>query len=297
MNLSLPLKKSIKHLLKTSPVASIVNHVIDVRNIPSLSGKFFPYQSDSYYFIVEKQNSEAGVNLLNLPVPPKHLWDGYGETVDAFLAGGEEHVGKMKSILEYDNFRIEPEKRVLELGCASARMLRWLVDESKYSEIWGVDINAEHILWCQQHLSPPFYFSTNTTEPHLQFSDEYFDLIYAGSVFTHISDLADAWLLELRRILKKGGRLYITVFDNNTINILKKYFSDLWLTKQLKAFDAETNCLSSNFGVFSITRSPKGAQVFYDIDYLQKKLSRLYSLKSVNKEAYGFQTAILLQKE
>lgn len=29
----------------------------------------------------------------------------------------------------------------------------------------------------------------------LKFADGYFDVIYGGSVFTHIDDLADAWFL------------------------------------------------------------------------------------------------------
>lgn len=269
---------------------------MDIMDQPSLSGKFVPYQSTMPYYILEKQNLSED-NSLSLPIPPQHLWEGYGETSEAFLGSGKEHVDKMRCVLEDDKFRFEPGQRVIELGCAAARMTRWLEEESKHSEIWGIDICAEHIMWCQQNLSPPFHFATNTTEPHLPFSDEYFNFIYAGSVFTHISELADTWLLELRRILKKGGRLYITIHDNNTINILKNSLPDFWLTKQLNDFDTTTNVLSSDFAQFSITRSPKGAQVFYDLDYFQKKVSRWYKLNSITKEAYGYQTAILLQKE
>ena len=295
------------HITVTEEVTEVTKHTtitdqtidqpaaIDVMDQPSLSGKFVPYQSAKPYYILEKQNLPED-NLLNLPIPPQHLWEGYGETSEAFLASGEEHVGKMRTVLEHDEFKFEPGQRVMELGCAAARMTRWLEEEAKHSEVWGVDICAEHIMWCQQNLSPPFHFSTNTTEPHLPFADEYFNFIYAGSVFTHISELADAWLLELKRILKKGGRLYITVHDNKTIRILNA-LPDFWLTKQLSEFDTQTNVLSSNFAQFSITRSPKGAQVFYDLDYFQKKVSRWYKLNSITEEAYGYQTAILLQKD
>lgn len=330
INLPTSIKDSIKYLLKVPPATNgLVNQTpaiddiieqppaidniieqppaidnvieqppaIDIMDQPSLSGKFVSYQSSTPYYILEKPHSQSEVDLLNLPVPPQHLWEGYGETSDVFLSSGEEHVGKMRNVLEHDKFRFESGQRVMELGCAAARMTRWLVNESKHSEIWGVDICAEHIMWCQQNLSPPFNFSTNTTEPHLPFADEYFDFIYAGSVFTHISELADAWLLELRRLLKKGGRLYITVHDNNTLYILKNFMPDFWLTKQLNDFDAQTNVMSSNFALFSINRSPKGAQVFYDIDYFQNKVSRWYTLKSITKESYGYQTAVLLQKD
>ena len=52
------------------------------------------------------------------------------------------------------------------------------------------------------------------------FSDSYFDLIFTGSAFTHIDDLAEAWLLELRRLLSEKGRVYITIHDRHTIALL-----------------------------------------------------------------------------
>lgn len=84
-------------------------------------------------------------------------------------------------------------------------MIRWLTKEAKAGEVWGVDIAGSHILWCQQNLPAPFKFATTTSFPHLPFEDNYFDLIYAGSVFTHIADLAESWLLELRQSSSLAG--------------------------------------------------------------------------------------------
>jgi ubiquinone/menaquinone biosynthesis C-methylase UbiE len=95
----------------------------------------------------------------------------------------------MRNLLDEDGFQFLPGQRIMELGCAAGRMLRCFSEEAKNSEVWGTDISSEHIIWCQQNLSPPFNFFTNTTAAHLPFPDSYFDLIYAGSVFTHISEL------------------------------------------------------------------------------------------------------------
>jgi ubiquinone/menaquinone biosynthesis C-methylase UbiE len=123
----------------------------------------------------------------------------------------------MKHILSQSGFLIQPSHRILDFGCGAGRMIRWLGDSVEGCEVWGVDIQSEHIMWCQQHLSPPFKFATVTTAPHLPFEDRYFDLIYCGSVFSHIDDLADACLLELKRILQPGGRLYITVHEKHSL--------------------------------------------------------------------------------
>jgi len=48
------------------------------------------------------------------------------------------------------------------------------------------------------------------TQPPLPFPDNSFDLIYAVSVFTHLSEEHQrTWLPELRRVLRPGGRLLL----------------------------------------------------------------------------------------
>jgi ubiquinone/menaquinone biosynthesis C-methylase UbiE len=269
-----------------------------VQNEPSLIGKFFSAQKDLNYYVQEKLPSSS-LTENSLPVPPAHLHEGYGNSDATYLEWGKQHVDNMIRILAKDEFEFAEGQRIMELGCAAGRMLRWLVDQSNHSELWGCDLSAEHILWCQQNLSPPFNFLTTTAAPNLPFSDCYFDFIYAGSVFTHIGELTDAWLLELKRILKPFGRLYITVHNQSTIRILQEQ-PDLALAKLLSEWDTKVKLTSTNFEVFYLNSSPRGGQilqVFYNDDYLKQKLSRLYALKSVNEGAYGYQTAMLLQKE
>jgi ubiquinone/menaquinone biosynthesis C-methylase UbiE len=272
---------------------------------PHLSEKFFPYKADQTSYIILK-SSEQGRKQgdLGLPVPPENLWEGYGTSTEDFLNSGKVHVDKMKKILESSFFRIREGNRVLELGCASGRMIRWLDDFAKQCEIWGVDISANHIIWCQQHLSPPFNFATVTTAPHLPFEDGYFDLIYCGSVFTHIADLADAWLLELKRIVRRGGRLYITIHDRHTADLIINHPEKVYDTgglvddeprNLLLSYQRKEDFSSLDFNMFTISRGPM-SQVYYDIDYLRQHWGRFLNVLSVTPEAYGYQTAIVLEK-
>jgi SAM-dependent methyltransferase len=295
---------------KVSDLTEIVNEIpVNLWHlIPEhthLSGKFFPYQSQASFYQIPKQYNviQNMRDPLTLPLPPKHLWEGYSDTEAGYLETGRVHVSSMLEILSKDDFQIQDGFRVMEFGCAAARMLRWLADKAVTGEFWGVDICAEHMIWCQQNLSPPFHFFTTTTQPHLPFEDGYFDLIYAGSVFSHISELADFWFLELRRILKKGGRLYFTIHDRNTINRLFETNPTFFLAEELNKIHKETNIISTAFDMFAFAmfsnndkRNPKGAMVFYDIDYLKKKIQDIFAIKSINPEAYGLQTALLLEK-
>ena len=103
---------------------------------------------------------------------------------------------------------------VLDFGCATGRITRHVMDMVRPDcEVWGVDIHAPSINWCLENLSPPCNFFTSTTTPHLPFRDGYFDVVIAASVLDTMSELRDAWLLELRRVLAPDGALYLTLID------------------------------------------------------------------------------------
>ncbi|HEY4232487.1 MAG TPA: methyltransferase domain-containing protein [Lacipirellulaceae bacterium] len=252
---------------------------------------FFPYKRSSYSYCVPKAKPARVAGQLRLPNPPEHLWLGYGRTIDEWLESGQRHVTKMRELLAASGYEFKAGDRVLEMGCAAGRMLRCLEDVAERCEIWGTDISGEHILWCKQNLSPPFRFFITTTTPHLPFPDSYFDVIYAGSVFTHIDDMADTWLLELRRIMKPGGRAYITIHDNHTIRILSEQ-RDLSLSKTL--FCRQDYFKNNDYGMFTIGRFMR-SQVFFDTEYFTNLMQPFFEVRSITPEAYGFQTAVLLQ--
>ena len=98
-------------------------------------------------------------------------------------------------------------KRVLDFGCGAGRTLRHFLVEAAEAEFWGCDIHASSIEWVNANLSPPVRAFVNSERPPLPRPDHSFDLIYAFSVFTHITDAWSAWLLELHRLLAPGGLL------------------------------------------------------------------------------------------
>jgi len=267
---------------------------------PGISGKYYPYQAEcASYVLFKPTNDRRTPPESELPVPPSELWLCSEGTSEDYLSSGREHVDKMMSIVRPSGVSLQRGHRVLDFGCGTGRMLRWLRNEADECVIWGVDIQAQHIVWCQRHLSPPFRFATTTSLPHLPFEDGYFDFIYAGSVFTHIADLADAWLLELRRVLVPGGKLYITIQDKHSIDIILKFPPSHqlhWLRRLLLSFEEESDFMTSDFAMLTITRTPTGASVFYDADSFCEQLKHSFKILAVAEEAYWFQTAILLEK-
>jgi len=272
---------------------------------PGLTAKFYPYHPDSASYLIPKVSLDDRGSGSDLPIPPHRLWvHRYLDPVsDQYLATGKKWIDTMLGILDASGGPPVPLNRVLDFGCADGMMLRH-INVPANGEAWGTDLNGELMMWCQQHLSPPYKFATTTSFPHLPFADGYFDFIYAFSVFTHICDLAEAWLLELKRIVRPGGILYLTVSDRHTIEVLFDKYPESELARQLESVEKDVAFRTSDFAFFTVNRVPGGglegdtgpAQVFYDTDYLAKHWSNYLEVVSINPDAYGYQTAIVLKK-
>ena len=262
-----------------------------IRRDASISSRFLPYAPESdAWALPPRARRPAGAEL---PVPPRDLWLRYGKTPEEYLAGGRRDVESMRLLLSEAGIDLSSCKRVLDLGCGSGRMLRWL--DGVRAEVWGSDVSAPHIVWCQQNLNPPYRFLTNTSCPHLPFESAYFDLIYAGSLFTHISELVDAWLLEIRRLLRGGGAAYVTIHDEHTLRALDRK-PERPLAQRLRSEPEERQFWRSSFGMFTLRRG-LNALVFYTDGFVRDSWGSVMPIVSITPEAYDVQSAVLMVKE
>jgi SAM-dependent methyltransferase len=101
-------------------------------------------------------------------------------------------------------------KTVLDFGCGAGVTLVHFQDVASSARLWGADIDRAAVEWCRTHLDPRLEFVVSEELPPLPFPDRNFDLIYAISVFTHITTHWAGWLLELHRLLRRGGLLIAT---------------------------------------------------------------------------------------
>lgn len=103
-----------------------------------------------------------------------------------------------------------PGQRLLDLGCASGRVLRHLLDLAPGAELNGLDLGAHHVEWARRHLPPTAVVALGTTIPSLPFEDGSVDVITAFSVLTHVAEFEETMLLEVRRVLRPGGFALLT---------------------------------------------------------------------------------------
>jgi SAM-dependent methyltransferase len=176
-----------------------------------------------------------------------------------YFGGGRRQAWGVLSKVEQYGADVTSMRSILEFGCGSARVLRHF----RYIEalqLAGTDANPKPIEWAKKNL-PGIEFSCNGLQPPLSYSDEWFDLIYALSVFTHIP-LAwqRAWLDELRRVLRPGGYLFCTVLGEYCINCMLSHEDRTKLETEgqltLDAENARASYSTRVLGSWDVFQSP-----------------------------------------
>ncbi|MFN8164248.1 MAG: class I SAM-dependent methyltransferase [Solirubrobacterales bacterium] len=113
------------------------------------------------------------------------------------------------------------DKRVLDFGCGAGRTLRHFLAEAERAELWGADIDArQHPSGSRRALCPPLHALRSQADPPLGLEHGSFGLIWALSVFTHLTDNSLPWLLGLHRLLKPGGLLIATYMGRWSSEVL-----------------------------------------------------------------------------
>ena len=126
---------------------------------------------------------------------------------------------------------LRPEHKVLDVGCGVGRIavpLTAYLDSNGAYE--GFDIVPQEVAWCATHVSskfPNFRFQladvrnltynpkggTPASEYRFPYDDGSFDIVVVASVFTHmLSRDIDRYLMEVSRVLKRGGRCFVSFY-------------------------------------------------------------------------------------
>jgi len=157
-----------------------------------------------------------------IPLPPVRLRFRVDGAMQAehFLAAGRNCARDLHSSLAHVGREMSGFVKILDFGCGCGRTLRHLRPGPE-QRFFGVDIDPDAIRWCRSAISYAD-FRTNSISPPLPFPDAEFDFIYGISVLTHLDEGPQlAWLSELRRVVRPGGTVVLTVlgaFDGNTLS-------------------------------------------------------------------------------
>jgi len=121
--------------------------------------------------------------------------------------------------------------KALDVGCGSGEFTVLL--KKYFNEVVGIDYSDEMIEVAKKYdvkNEVNFKYGDCTK---IEYPDNTFDYLFALGLLDYVNDL-DAVILELKRVLKKDGKLIITIPKNPTIFFLFRFFNGL----RYKLFDA-----------------------------------------------------------
>jgi SAM-dependent methyltransferase len=151
-----------------------------------------------------------------LPLPPPLLMVrvvGHTDT-ERFQNYGRVCAEAIREAVDSQGDEFARLESILDFGCGCgrvARHMRGLTD----AKVSGCDLQPAAIEWCRGNL--PFMDArVNRLAPPLPFGDRRFEMIYALSVFTHLSEpLQLDWMAEFGRVAAPGANLMFTVKGEN----------------------------------------------------------------------------------
>lgn len=97
-----------------------------------------------------------------------------------FYSAIKQHAFQAGLAVKYDT-------RVLDFGCGWGRMLRFFLKDVLPENLYGIDVDPTMIKICQETF-PYGNFQICGSAPPLEFDSNSFDIIYAYSVFSHLSE-------------------------------------------------------------------------------------------------------------
>jgi SAM-dependent methyltransferase len=146
-------------------------------------------------------------------------------------SGDYVEVGRSQVRRLIDHAGLQPQDRILDVGCGLGRTARALRETMGPTGLYdGVDVVKDIVRWCQQNLTrvdPRLRFhhapvrsglyspqgSIDAREYRFPFADSSFDFVVAESLFTHLSaDEARSYLTEIGRVMRPGATLCVSVF-------------------------------------------------------------------------------------
>jgi len=149
-----------------------------------------------------------------------------------FLASANNEVQRL-----IEHCCLSTDSRIFEIGCGPGRLPIGIISTLKNVQSYeGIDVDNQSISWCKKYIEekyPNFHFTyldvyNERYNPRstlrlnddftFPFYDEYFNIIYLYSVFTHmeIEDIK-VYLREFRRILHPTGKIFLTAYIEDNV--------------------------------------------------------------------------------
>lgn len=201
--------------------------------------------------------------------------------------------GRLKDLYARHGAKPLDESRVLDFGCGWGRLTRYLARDVASGNLFGCDPDPAILAVCEQTRVPARLARSEEVPSSLPFRER-FDLIYAFSVFTHLSEEAhEKCLRAIHRGLEQSGVLVLTarppayITDGLALDGLDEAVGDLESDEQRYAFAPHVG-QPLKVGTFG--------EAVINLPYMRGRWSELFSLRDVSLQLDDmYQVIITLQ--
>jgi SAM-dependent methyltransferase len=226
---------------------------------------------------------EAMMQETRLPIVPADYirYITGNDDFEGFLRSGAEVFTMLElAAIRHGGKRIEDFANVLDFGCGVGRLMRYLLPRSERTgcNVFACDVSEPLVSFIVEHHARAKSYK-NAFNPPLTYPNDFFDLVYSFSVFSHLDqETENKWLNELNRVGKPGCLYLITVHGEWFIkNIYREY---RWNPENAykNGFEfresPQPRILENDF--------PKGYEVsFHTYDYIMREWSKSFEVLDI----------------
>ena len=232
-----------------------------------------------------------------MPIPSTRDREGYyGERHFEFWLSGLSDYLKIKdacSDMKWSGATL------LDFGGATGRVARHCYAQEEMGNVIVCDLNINNVDWLIENFPSKFAAFKNSPMPTLPISDGYVDIVTSLSVFTHMGEYELAWLYELKRILKPGGILYVTVQNNHTWDTLPTtgLYPVLLNSEDFRNVYTARMELRERLVFEYSSESAYNCHTFHPNSYIHRVWSKIFKVIDIFPAYHGYQAAVVLSNE
>jgi ubiquinone/menaquinone biosynthesis C-methylase UbiE len=239
----------------------------------------------------------ARIQRDTMPIPSTRDREGYygDRHFEFWLSGMSDYLKVKESCTDIDWVGA----KILDFGGATGRVARHFYAQENMGEVMVCDVNINNIDWVIENFPSGFAAFKSSPVPSLPISDNYFDLVIAFSVFTHMGEYELAWLYELRRVLKPGGVLYVSVHNDETWCMLPStgLYSSLMTSEDFRKVYSPKSELSERHVFEYSSESAYNCHTFYPNSYIHRVWSKIFRIVHILPGHHGYQSAVVMKNE
>jgi ubiquinone/menaquinone biosynthesis C-methylase UbiE len=228
-----------------------------------------------------------------IPIPHDLNREGYAPGADlSYWLSGYRDYRKLQDLAAKYDIR---GGRYFDFGGSTGRVFRQFAIQTDAWDVWSCDFKISSVEFNLKYFPSKVRVFLNTSFPSLPLPDQYFDLISAYSVFTHINETETGWLLELRRTLRVGGIACFSIHNNDTWPTRNKTMRDTF--EKFRPDIANEPTLPEGKTVVTFREDdPYNCHAFHSDTHIRQNWGRFFEICEIQPLFCGNQAMVVCRR-